>query len=176
MRSRAGLIHMLDLRSTEAVMLKHLQALTPFAFLPVLVFAEQGTARDKSPEPVLAVVQTDASRPGDELLDCEGLARELISSMSDPAVQSHLAKNGTKKQLQLSVISSSSRNTNVPQAKTTQLATRNLQREVRQMNELLTIAPQLMRGQRVLNLAQARQCKWLQAAEAEPSTGHEAGH
>ena len=157
-------------------MLKHLQALTPLAFLPVLVFAEQGTARDKNPETVLAVVQTDASRSGDELLDCDGLEKELISSMNDPAVQSHLIKDGNKRQPKLSMISSGSRNANAPATKTTQLATRNLQQEVRQMNELLVIAPQLIRGQRVLQLAQARQCKWLQTPEAESSTGHEAGH
>jgi len=157
-------------------MLKHLQALAPFAFLPVLVFAEQGTARDKNPETVLAVVQTDASRSGDESLDCDGLEKELISSMNDPAVQSRLIKDGTKKQPNLSVVSSGSRNANAPATKTTQLAMRNLQQEVRQMNELLVIAPQLIRGQRVLQLAQVSQCKWLQTAAAEPSTGHEAGH
>jgi hypothetical protein len=153
-------------------MLKHLQALTSFAFLPVLVFAEQGTARDKNPEPVLAVVQTDASRPGDELLDCEGLEKELLANMNDPAVQSRLTKDGAKKQ---SGFSSRMKNTNAPRTKTTQLATRNLQQEIRQMNALLSITPQLVRGQRVLNLAQLRQCKWLEA-EPEPSTGHEAGH
>jgi hypothetical protein len=57
--------------------------------------------------------------------------------------------------------------------KTTQL-TQSLQQEVKQMNELLVIAPQLVRGQRVLQLAQARNCQWLQ--ESESSTGHEAGH
>lgn len=172
----AILIHMLDLSLTEAPMFKHLQALTPLAFLPVLVFAEQGTAREKNLEPVLAVVQTDASRPGDELLDCDGLEKELLSSMNDPAVRSHMAKAGAKKRPQLSVTSAGTRNVNVPPAKTTQLATRNLQGEIKQMNELLAIAPQLTRGQRMLQLAQSRQCKWLQAAEAEPSTGHEAGH
>jgi hypothetical protein len=157
-------------------MLKHLQILIPLVFLPILVFAEQGTTRDKTPVPVLAVVQTEAVRPGDELLDCDGLEKELIASMSDPAVQSHLTKIGVKKQAQPSLISSSPRNLNAPKTKTTQLATRNLQLEIRQMNELLAIAPQLIRGQRVLQLAQSRQCRWLQTKGTEPSTGHEAGH
>lgn len=145
-------------------MFKHWQALTSFALFPLLVCAEQKTSQEKNLEPVLTVVQTDASRPGDESLNCEGLEKELLTSMNDPAVQSHLSRGAAKQQP-----------TAIMLTRTTQLATRNLRQEVKQMNELLTIAPQLMRGQRVMQLARARNCEWLQATP-EFSTGHEAGH
>ena len=161
-------------------MSRYLQVLAPLAFFPVLVFAEQNTAGNRNNEPVLAVVQTDASRPGDESLNCDGLEKELIASMNDPAVQSHFAKSGTKKQPkslpQLSTFASRKANLIATRARTTLLATQNLQKEVTQMNELLTIAPQLVRGQRVMQLAQVRNCQWLQASAPERSTGHEAGH
>ena len=155
-------------------MFKHLQALTPFAFLPVLVFAEQGTVRDKTPAPVLAVVQTDASRPGDDLLDCDGLENELLSITNDPAVRSHFSGYGTNRQSVSRTRAPRSVSVVATRARITQLAKQNLQQEVKQLNELLTIAPQLTRGQRVLQLARTRNCQWLQ--EPERSTGHEAGH
>ena len=172
----AILIHMLDFVFVGGgrLMFNHWQVFTSFALLSVLACAQQKASQDKSADPVLAVVQTDASGPGDESLNCEGLEKELLASMNDPAVQSHLSRVVAKKQPVATAFSYRSANATATRAKTIQLATKNLQREVKQMNELLTISPQLVRGQRVLQLARARNCQWLQ--EPESSTGHEAGH
>lgn len=79
-------------------MCKLLQILILLVFPPTFVCAQQKSASDKKPAPVLAVIQADASRPGDESLDCDGLEKELVASMNDPAVQSHLANRAQKKQ------------------------------------------------------------------------------
>jgi len=40
-------------------------------------------------------------------------------------------------------------------------AARNIQQLEERMNEMMTILPQVMRGQRLLELAQGRKCDWL---------------
>lgn len=158
-------------------MSKHVQALTLLALFPILAGAQQNAPLHRNSQRVLAVVQTDARRPGDELLNCDRLEKELVASMNDPAVQSRFMRSGMKKQASpargFSMSSSPDATVVSTRVRAMQL-TRSLQQEVKQMNELLAIAPQLVRGQRLLQLAQARNCHWLQ--ESESSTGHEAGH
>lgn len=44
-------------------------------------------------------------------------------------------------------------------------AAQNVQQRMQQGQEMMRVLPQLMRGQRVIELAQARKCGWIQQAQ-----------
>ena len=55
-------------------------------------------------------------------------------------------------------------------------AARNVQQMEERMNDMMTILPQMMRGQRLMELAQARKCDWLAGAApgADPAGASQA--
>ena len=135
----------------------------------------------------LESAQAAANRPGDAALGCDALEKELVASVKHPAVESYVAKSGeAAKQQQAAMNAAKGRvatqtaltlfGSLVPggagggrggppaHAHTHQLANaHNIQQRMQQAQEMIAIMPQMMRGQRVIELAQARNCDWLPA-------------
>ncbi len=136
-------------------------------------------------ESALQKAQTAAYRPGDESLSCEKLESELVVVVKDPALQSHVAKSGAVAQEKIAAMNAASQNMAAQSALTifssivpggawagqaaaaAQLpaqrmqTARNIEQAMLQAQEMIGVMPQIMRGQRVLELAQARDCAWL---------------
>jgi hypothetical protein len=136
----------------------------------------------------MAAAAAAATRPGDEALGCEALQSELVATAKDPAVQVFVAKSGAIAQDKMAAMSAAGAGmgaqaamtimsslgpggawagygANVAQAQAAQgMAARNMEQQMQQAPEMMTIMPQMMRGQKVIGLAQRRNCEWLQEA------------
>jgi hypothetical protein len=159
-----------------------------FAFLswiPPFASAQTPDSTYGHLQSAFAAAQAAAVRPGDEALSCEGLATELVASAKDPAVQSYVAKAGAAAKEQLDAMTAAAGTAAaksaitlyssivpgagwaghaaaVAQAEAQRAqAARNIQERMGQAQEMMGIMPQLMRGQRVIELAQARDCAWV---------------
>ena len=128
--------------------------------------------------------QAAASRAGDSALSCDQLEIELVTASKDPALQSYVARSGAtaKQEMQasknasgraatqtaltiLSVVPGGAMAGFVGMAAESEAqktaAARNISEKIQQAEELLTLMPQVMRGQRIIELAQARKCDWI---------------
>lgn len=141
-------------------------------------------------EQSMAAAQAQAVRDGDEQLTCDQLQTEMTTTMTDPAVQSAVAANGADAQAQMDRMNEARGQQRANIAASTfmgiassfipgmgyaQMATQqaqaaqyqhqaqqNMQQMQVMMERMLPIMPQMMRGQRVYELAQAQQCAFLQ--------------
>jgi hypothetical protein len=135
-----------------------------------------------------AAAEAAAVRPGDENLDCDALATELVAVAKDSAVQAYIVKAGAAAQKQYDAMNAAAaamaaqsafslfssivpgggwagHSAAVAQAEAQKLqAARNIQERMQQAQEMMSIMPQMMRGNRVIQLAQARDCVWLREA------------
>lgn len=133
----------------------------------------------------LEAAQAAASRAGDAALNCDQLESELVVTAKDPSLQTFVSKGGGVAKEQMNALNAASGRAAtqtaltvisavVPggrmlgfagmaaQATTQQAeAARNIQQSIQQAQDLVVILPQLMRGQRVIELAQARDCAWI---------------
>jgi membrane protein involved in colicin uptake len=138
----------------------------------------------------LEAAQAAANRPGDAALGCDALEKELVASVKHPAVESYVAKSGAAaKQQQAALKAAQGRAATqsaltlfgslVPGgagaglAGTSALAqsqqveaAQNIEQRMQQAQEMIGIMPQMMRGQRVIELAQGRNCDWVAGAMA----------
>jgi hypothetical protein len=136
----------------------------------------------------MSAAEAAAHRPGDESLACDALQSELVASVKDPAVQAVVTKSGAIAQEKMIAMNSAAAGmgaqaaitlwssivpggawagygANVAQAEAGKAqAARNLQQQMQLAQDMMTIMPQMMRGQRVIELAQRRNCPWLQDA------------
>jgi hypothetical protein len=143
-------------------------------------------------ESAQAEAQARAVRPGDEELSCEQLQAEMTTTMQDPAVQAQIAQQGAWAQGQLDTAGDARRqmmgqmgvsmfmglaSSFVPGMGYAQMAQQramaagqqrqadqNMAQMMQHSEGMMTIMPQLMRGQRVHELAQAKQCAFVQEA------------
>ena len=135
----------------------------------------------------MQAAQARAMRPGDEALECPALEKELVASMNDPAVQAYAAKSSAAAQKNLTA-AQKSKAPMTPQAAVALAASlgaggglppglgaspglaaqaqaaQNLQAE--QMKQMIPIIPQMMRSQRIIQLAAVKQCVWIFGAGA----------
>lgn len=136
--------------------------------------------------------EREAVRPGDERLDCGALEQQVVSAVNAPVVQDYIAKAGRRAEedrarirpdpaamtAQAAVTAFSSI---VPgggwagmasaagQAAGAQAqAAQNIQQRMQQANEMATILPNMMRGQRLIELAQAGKCEWAPVEGVRP--------
>jgi hypothetical protein len=161
--------------------------------LMVVVSGISAAARAQTPastytdlQAALEAAQAAANRPGDASLDCDA----LDASVKHPAVESYIAKSGAAaKQQQAAMDAAKGRAATqtaltlfgslVPggaalglagtaaMAQSQQIeAAQNIQQRMQQAQGMIGIMPQMMRGQRVIELAQARNCDW--AAQTMP--------
>jgi hypothetical protein len=141
-------------------------------------------------EQSMAAAQAQAVRAGDEQLTCDELQNEITTTMQDPAVQSAVAANGADAQAQMDRMNAAQgqqranmatsmflgfASSFIPGAGYAQMAQQqmqaaqqqrqaqqNMQQMMVMMERMTPIMPQLMRGQRVYELAQAQQCAFIQ--------------
>ena len=123
-------------------------------------------------------------------MGCDALQSELVASAKDPALQSFVAKSGAIAQEKMAAMNAAAAGmgtqaaitimssvvpggawaghaASVGQAEAAKAqAGRNMQQQMQQAQEMMTIMPQLMRGQTVIELAQRRDCTWLKEAMA----------
>lgn len=159
-------------------------------WIPRVASAQTSDSTYSQLQSAFAAGQAAAVRPGDESLSCEGLATELVASAKDPAVQSYVAKFGAAAKERLDAMNAAAGTVAaqgaitlfssivpgagwaghaaaVAQAEAQRAqAAGNIQERMQQAQEMMGIMPQLMRGQRVIELAQARNCEWLREALA----------
>jgi len=158
------------------------------AFAPVA--GAQDYAAMANLEQSMAAAQAQAVRDGDEQLTCDQLQNEITTTMTDPAVQSAVAANGADAQAQMDQMNAArgqqraNMATNMfmgfassfipgmgyaqmaqqrmQAAQQQQQAQQNMAQMAAMMERMTPIMPQLMRGQRVYELAQAQQCAFIQ--------------
>lgn len=154
------------------------------------VLAQSPAAMHGDLQSALAAAEAAANRPGDESLGCDALQSELVATAKDPAVQSFVAKSGAIAQEKMAAMNAAAAGmgaqaamtimssvmpgggwagygANVAQAEAAKVqAGRNMQQMMQQAQEMMTIMPQMMRGQKVIELAQRRDCQWLKDAMA----------
>jgi hypothetical protein len=146
----------------------------------------------------LEKAQRESVRRGDEKLDCPALEKQLIEQVTAPSVQDFIEKTGEQAakdqerakpdaakmtgQAALTAFSSlapgggwaslmaSAMQMQGMQAQTAQ----NVQQGMQRAEEIVKVLPQLLRGQRVIELAQERRCEWLPADVMSPD-GSDAG-
>jgi hypothetical protein len=151
-----------------------------------LAYAQTPTSMYGDLQASLAAAQAGAIRPGDEALSCEALEHELVAAVKQPEVQSFVAKAGAAGQERMAAMNEAGARAAAPSALTLfssivpfggwaglgvaaaqaqaqqAQAARNIQQQMQQAQDMMGIMPTLMRGQRVMELAQTRNCAWLQ--------------
>jgi len=153
-------------------------------------FAQDYEAMATRLEQSMAEAQAQAIRSGDEQLTCTQLETEMTTTMQDPTVQSVIASQGAYGQQRLDEMNAARGRAQaqmgfnmflglassfIPGAGYAQMAAQQAQaaqmRAQQQQNvsemmamaeQMTTIMPQLMRGQRIYELAQAQQCAFVQ--------------
>lgn len=156
--------------------------------------AQDYDAMSANLEQSMADAQAQASRPGDEQLTCEQLENEIATTMQDPAVQSAVAQNGAGAQAQLDQMNAARgrmraqmgvslfmgiASSFIPGMGYAQMAQQqamaaqqerqmhqNMEQMATMMERMQPIMPQMMRGQRVYELGQAKQCAFTQQQTA----------
>lgn len=154
------------------------------------VAVAQDYAAMENLDQAMTAAQAQAAHPGDEGLTCDQLQEEITTTMSDPAVQSAVAANGADAQAQMDRMNEARGQMRAQMATSmfmglasafipgmgyAQMATQQMQaaqyqRQQQQnmaqmatmMERMTPIMPQMMRGQRVYELAQAQQCAFIQ--------------
>lgn len=140
----------------------------------------------------LTDAQAAANRPGDESLTCEALQTELLSVAKNPALQSTVEKAGVEAKEKQAAMEEAARKSSTQSALTlfssiapgggwasmaaaTAQAEQgkaqfeaNMQQRMQQAQQMMTLLPHLLRGQRVIELAQKRKCEWLGESNTAP--------
>ena len=134
----------------------------------------------------MQAAQAQAVRPGDESLDCDALETELTNLTSDPALQARAEASGAAARQRAAAASGQSAgaaaamtlfSSMVPGGDMAGLAAAaaqapgqqaqaaaTMQARMQQMQSMMATLPQMMRGQRVVELAQGRKCDWIAGA------------
>ena len=169
--------------------LLHCSALSIGMIIAPVAVAQDYAAMENLDQAMTAA-QAQAAHPGDENLTCDQLQEEITTTMSDPAVQSAVAANGADAQAQMDRMNEARGQMRAQMATSmfmglasafipgmgyAQMATQQMQaaqyqRQQQQnmaqmatmMERMTPIMPQMMRGQRVYELAQAQQCAFIQ--------------
>jgi hypothetical protein len=129
--------------------------------------------------------QASAARPGDEQLSCDAMQEEVVASMNDPAFQAYIASAGASAQRDLAKMQTgqaamAAGNVAAAAAALTPggaavqaaaqrardagqrvAAEQRIQEEAQGAEQLAAFMPQMMRSQRLLELAGAKGCEWL---------------
>lgn len=143
-------------------------------------------------ETAMAEAQTQASRPGDEALSCEALEAEMIAVTQDPALQARMVENGAWAQGQVDQMNAQAgrmraqmgmsmilglASSFIPGGGYAQMfaqramaagqqaqAEQHMAQMMQMAEGMMPLMPQMYRGQRVYELAQAKQCAFVEGA------------
>jgi hypothetical protein len=98
-----------------------------------------------------------ASRPGDANMDCAAIEAELIAQMRDPKFQAAMASMGSRAESEKAKLDAAMAGGKT--VKPDPATAGDYQKGIGA--DLVTMMPQIMRGQRLNELAQAKQCAFL---------------
>ena len=140
----------------------------------------------------MQAAHANAARQGDEKLSCEALEAELVAVTADPALQAQIEAAGQAAQRDQTAMQGSSGlaamqtirtvmasflpgaamgtfivDSAQTQAQGAQAADR-MQSRMLQAQQMMTVLPQLLRGQRLIELASAKPCEWAEGALGMP--------
>jgi hypothetical protein len=104
-----------------------------------------------------------ASRPGDDKMDCAAIQAEMMAQMQDPKFKAALASMGGKAQAQLDLQKSATASGKQPNQKEIDAASAN---RTGMAGDMTAMMPQLMRGERLNELATAKKCAFLKQGGA----------
>ncbi|GAN00534.1 hypothetical protein U91I_04200 [alpha proteobacterium U9-1i] len=155
---------------------------------------DQMMAAGQSLETSMAAAQAAAARPGDEHMTCDAIQSEMIMTMNDPAMQAQIASLGQWAQsrqnqaqdarsamsgMAMSSIIGGLASSFIPGAGYAQSlamqaqisgmqaqADANNRESAAMMGGVENMMPQMMRGQRLYELAEAQECAFLQEMAA----------
>jgi hypothetical protein len=158
----------------------------------------QGVPGMANPQAMLAQLesaQAAARQPGDEKLSCDELQTQMAAAANDPAVAAHVAQAGAAAQQDVAALQAGQARLAAPlggaiagaagalipggdmaaiaaqaaqaQAMQAQAAQR-MQSHTLLAQQSAAMMPQLMRGQRLVELAVVKQCAWATGAGAAP--------
>ena len=109
-----------------------------------------------------AAAAAQASRPGDDKMDCAAIQAELMAQMRDPKFQAAVASMGGKAQSSKAIQDSAM--ASGKQASQKDIDTANANR-TGMVGDISTMMPQIMRGQRLNELATAKNCAFLKQGQ-----------
>jgi hypothetical protein len=138
-------------------------------------------------EQAMAAAEAGAKRPGDEKMSCEDLQKEFLEAANNPQLRAAVARGGEQAQkdmqkmneaaaAQIALGTAMSAAGSVPggdwmttgaamaqNAKMMAQAQQHLKERRAQGEDFKASLPQMMRGQRLFELAQAKNCEWTKA-------------
>lgn len=136
--------------------------------------------------------RAEAVRPGDASLSCEALEKELMDASTNPALHARVEAAAAARQRELATAQAAAQggaatsagtamSSVVPGADAAALAAQaaqaqsqraqaaaGMQMRIQQAQSMMEHLPQMMRSQRVMELAQNRRCDWLQGMQGAP--------
>ena len=104
----------------------------------------------------------EATRASDAALDCAGLEKELVATMSAPAMQRYAAKAGAAMQKVSAAVEKGGRMTG---QNAIAIAASLAPMRAGQSGALVEILPQLARSERLIQFGLTKQCSWITAAK-----------
>jgi hypothetical protein len=151
-------------------MVKRLIALTLFLGMSALVGVKWPDVRTTAT--ALWSARKTAIRPGDAAMTCNALEKELVATMSGPAVRKYAETSAVALQKEYDALHTAKAPMTGPKAATlasslnsvtgvAQLAFAQARLTSNQLHSLTAILPQLMRSQRIIQLAFTKQCRWM---------------
>jgi hypothetical protein len=105
-----------------------------------------------------AAASAQASRPGDDKMDCPAIQAELMAQMQDPKFQAAMASMGGKAQSSKAIQDSAMASGKQASQKDIDTSHANMKGMA---GDVTTMMPQIMRGQRLNELATAKKCAFL---------------
>jgi hypothetical protein len=105
-----------------------------------------------------AAAAAQASRPGDDRMDCAAIQAELMAQMQDPKFKAAMASMGGKAQSTKAIQDSAMASGKQASQKDIDTANANMKGIG---GDITTMMPQIMRGQRLNELATAKNCAFL---------------
>ena len=150
-------------------MVKRLIALTVFLGTSVLVGVKWPDFKPTAT--AMWSARKAAIRPGDAAMSCNALEKELVATMSGPAVQEYAKKSAAAAQKEYDSLHTGKAPMTGQKAATiaaslnsvsgfAHLAFAQARFTANQLHTLTAILPQLMRSQRLIQLAFTKQCPW----------------
>src|SRR5690349_8741383 len=122
--------------------------------------AEQIAAMQTQMQGAQAAGAASAARPGDEAMTCEAIQAEITTTMQDPRVQAAVGRMGDRAQGQKSKMDAAMAGKPTAPATKSEVAA-----SFESVGDISSIMPQMMRGQRLNELATAKNCAFMKGPQ-----------
>jgi hypothetical protein len=120
--------------------------------------AAEAAQMSASMQQAQAAGAAQASRPGDDKMDCAAIQAELMAQMQDPTFKAAMASMGAKAQGTKAIQDSAMASGKQASQKDIDTSQANMKG---MSGDVTTMMPQIMRGQRLNELATAKKCAFL---------------